>query len=247
MIRFLTAGVEIAIITVLVYYVLVFIRATGAVPILKGIGLLALAFGLAKLLHLDVLFSLFARAIPYLFLAFIIIFAAELRRALAELGRKRIFSSSSVEEAMIDEVVAAVTELSKKKIGGLIAIQGDIGLGIWAQSGVGLDSDISAKLLTSIFMPSGPLHDGGVIIDGDRIKAAACLFPFSKKRHLSGGLGMRHKAALGMSEASDALVVVVSEETGAISVAFRARLVRNLEEDSLKKMLRENLNLKHIQ
>jgi len=244
MIRIITAGVEIAILSVLIYYILVFIRATGAVPILKGIGLLAIAFGLAKLLHLDVLFSLFARSFPYLFLAFIIIFAAELRRALAELGRRRIFSSSSVEEAMVDEVVEAVTELSKKKIGGLIAIQGDIGLGIWAQSGVAMDSAISSKLLTSIFMPSGPLHDGGVIIEGDRIKAAACLFPFSKKRHLTGGLGMRHKAALGMSEASDALVIVVSEETGTVSVAVRARLVRNLEEDSLKKILRENLQFK---
>ena len=135
-------------------------------------------------------------------------------------------------------------ELSRRKIGGLIAIQRDIGLGIWAQSGVAMNSEVSSKILISIFMPSGPLHDGGVIIENARIKAAACLFPFSNKRHLTGGLGMRHKAALGMAESSDSLVIVISEETGTISVAFRARLVRNVEEDGLRKLLEENLNFK---
>lgn len=244
MIRLLTAIIEISIISVLVYYILVFIRATGAVPALKGIGLLAIAIALARLFHLDVLFSLFSRSFPYLFLAFIIIFAAELRRALAELGRRRIFNPRPLETMVISEIVEAVTELSRKKIGGLIAIQRDIGLGIWAQSGVAMNSEVSSKILVSIFMPSGPLHDGGVIIENDRIKAAACLFPFSNKRHLAGGLGMRHKAALGMAEASDSLVIVISEETGTISVAFRARLVRNVEEDGLRKLMEENLNFK---
>ena len=244
MLRILTAGVEIAILSVLFYYILIFLRATGAVPALKGIALLALAFVLFWLLHLDVLFSLFSQSFPYLFLAFIIIFHSELRRALAELGRRRIFSSTSMEARVIDEVVGAVLELSRKKIGGLIALERDIGLGTWAQSGIPMDSQITKELLLSIFMPSGPLHDGGVVIEGAKIRAAACLFPFSKKRQAPVGLGMRHKAALGLAEASDALVIVVSEETGTVSVAFRARLVRNLEEEGLRKLLEENIHFK---
>lgn len=244
MLRVLTAGIEIAVLSILFYYILVFIRATGAVPALKGIALLGLAFALARLFRLDVLFSIFARSLPYLFLAFIIIFHTELRRALAELGRRRIFSSTSIEARVIDEVVSAVMELSQRKIGGLIALERDIGLGSWAQSGVPMDSQVTKELLVSIFMPTGPLHDGGIIIEGDRIKAAACLFPFSKKRRPAAGMGMRHKAALGLAEASDALVIVVSEETGTVSVAFRARLVRNLEEEGLRKLLEKNLHFK---
>jgi diadenylate cyclase len=107
-----------------------------------------------------------------------------------------------------------------------------------------MNSEISTKLLVSIFMPFGPLHDGGVIIKGDRIIAAACLFPFSQKKYLTGGLGMRHKAALGMAEASDAVVIVVSEEKGTVSVAFQARLNRDVSEEKLRKLLEENLHLK---
>ena len=244
MIRTITAGVEIAALSILFYYLLIFIRATGAVQALKGLFILGLVFALAKILQLGVLFAIFAYILPYLFLAFVIIFHSELRRALAELGRGRIFSSTTVKFRVINEIVAAVEELSRKKIGGLIALERDIGLGSWMQSGVILDSRVSRELLVNIFMPNAPLHDGGVIISGDTIKAAACLFPFSKKRRATVGLGMRHKAALGLSESSDALVIVVSEETGTISVAFRARLVRNLEEDSLRKLLEKNIPFK---
>lgn len=244
MFRLATAGIEITILIILCYYFLVFIKATGAVQSLKGIALLGLTFGLAKLIHLDVLGSFFSRSYPYLFLAFVIIFAPELRRVLAELGRRRIFSSASIGDRVIDDVVTAVMELARKKIGGLVALQRDIGLGVWAQSGVYMNSEISTKLLVSIFVPFGPLHDGGVIIKGDRIIAAACLFPFSQKKYLTGGLGMRHKAALGLAEASDAVVIVVSEEKGTVSVAFRARITRDVSEEELWKLLEENLHLK---
>ncbi len=241
MVRILTSGLEIAILAIILYYFFVFIRATGAVQALKGLALLLLAFGLARLIRLDVLFSLFSRTFPYLFLAFVIIFAPELRRALAELGRRSIFSSVSVGDRVIDDLVAAAGELSRKKLGALIAVQRDIGLGVWVQSGVVMNSEISRKLLVSIFMPFGPLHDGGVVIKGDRIEAAACLFPFSRKGMPTDGLGMRHKAGLGLAEATDAVVVIVSEEKGSISVAFQARLHRDLSEEELRKMLTEIL------
>lgn len=241
MVRILTSGIEIAILAIILYYFFVFIRATGAVQALKGLALLLLAFGLARLIRLDVLFSLFSRTFPYLFLAFVIIFAPELRRALAELGRRSIFSSVSVGDRVIDDLVAAAGELSRKKLGALIAVQRDIGLGVWVQSGVVMNSEISRKLLVSIFMPFGPLHDGGVVIKGDRIEAAACLFPFSRKGMPTDGLGMRHKAGLGLAEATDAVVLIVSEEKGSISVAFQARLHRDLSEEELRKMLTEIL------
>jgi len=247
MIRIATAGIEITLLIILVYYLLVFIRATGAVQALKGIALLGLAFGLAKLIHLDVLFSLFSRSFSYLFLALVIIFAPELRRALAELGRRRIFSSASIGDRVIEDVLSAVMDLARKKIGGLIAIQRDIGLGVWVQSGVYMNSEISTKLLTSIFQPFGPLHDGGVVIKGDRIIAAACLFPFSQKRSATSGLGMRHKAALGLAEASDAVVIVISEEKGTVSVAVQAKLIRDLSEEELRKLLNESLHHKRSQ
>lgn len=244
MIRIATAGIEITLLIILTYYFLVFIRATGAVQALKGIALLGLAFGLAKLIHLDVLFSLFSKTFSYLFLALVIIFAPELRRALAELGRRRIFSSISIGDRVIDDVVSAVMELARKKVGGLIAIQRDIGLGVWIQSGVYMNSEITIKLLVSIFQPFGPLHDGGVVIKGDRIVAAACLFPFSQKRQATSGLGMRHKAALGLAEATDAVVIVISEEKGTVSVAVQARLIRDVSEEDLRKLLIENLHQK---
>ncbi|MFH1038565.1 MAG: diadenylate cyclase CdaA [PVC group bacterium] len=244
MIRLATAGIEVTILIILCYYFLVFIRATGAAQALKGIAVLALTFGLARLIHLDVLFSLFSRTFSYLFLSFVIIFAPELRRALAELGRRRIFSSVSIGDRVIDDVVKAVMELSRRKMGGLIALQRDIGLGVWVQSGVYLNSEIASKLLVSIFMPFGPLHDGGVVIQGDKIIAAACLFPFTRRSAFTEGLGMRHKAGLGLAEATDAVVIIVSEEKGTVSVAFRARLIRDVSEDELRKLLEENLHLK---
>jgi diadenylate cyclase len=223
---------------------LIFIRQAGAVQALVGFAMLGVAFVLAKTLHLYVLASIFTLLFPFLFLAFVIIFQSEIRRALAELGRRRIFSYTSLEARVIQEVIGAALELSRKKIGGLIALQRDIGLGIWVQSGVVLESRVSRELLESIFMPGGALHDGGVIIEGDRIKAAACSFPFSKKRQSTSPLGMRHKAGLGLAEASDALVIVISEETGTISVAFKGRLTRNLEEAGLRSLLEKNIHFK---
>ena len=242
MLRIVTAGVEIAVLSVVFYYTMIFFRQTGAVQALRGLAILGIGFVLARVFRLDVLSSLFVRGFPFLFLAIVIIFQGELRRALSELGRRRLFSGVSA--GAVKEVIGAVTELSRKKIGGLIAIERDIGLGNWAQSGVPVNGRVSKELLLSIFIPSGPLHDGGVIIQGDKITVAACLFPFSKKREIGSSLGMRHKAALGLAEESDAVIIVVSEETGTISAAFAGRMVRNLDEEGLKDLLGKNLHYK---
>ena len=242
MLRLLIAGVEITVLSVILYYLILFLRGTGAVQALRGMLFLGLIVALSRILRLDVLFSIFARGLPFLFLAFVVIFQNELRRVLAELGRRRIFAGSSIEKEVIEEVAAAALELARKKIGGLIAIQRNIGLGDWVSSGVELNSKVTRQLLVSIFMPNGPLHDGGVIIEGNTIKAAACSFPLSRRRYASSEIGMRHKAALGLAQASDSLVIVVSEETGTVSVALRGRLFRNLEEEGLRQMLFRNIH-----
>ncbi len=242
MLRLLTAAVEITVLSVVIYYLILFLRGTGAVQALRGMVVLGVVFALSRVLQLEVLFSIFARSLPFLFLAFVVIFHNELRRVLAELGRRRLFAATSTEKEVIDEVVSAAMTLARKKIGGLIAIQRNIGLGDWISSGVELNSRVNRALLVSIFMPNGPLHDGGVVIEGNSVRAAACAFPLSRRRHSSTGMGMRHKAALGLADESDAVVVVISEETGTVSVAFRGRLFRNLEEEGLRRMLSRNVH-----
>lgn len=244
MIRIITAGAEILVLSVVFYYTLIFFRQTGAVQALRGLAILGFGFVLARIFRLDVLSSLFVRGFPFLFLAIVIIFQGELRRALSELGRRRRFSGVSAFAAQ--EVIGAALELSRKKIGGLIAVERDIGLGAWARSGVPINGRVTKELLMSIFVPSGPLHDGGVIIRGDVVAAAACQFPFDKKREIGSSLGMRHNSALGISEESDAVVIVVSEETGAISSALAGHLDRNLDEEKLRNLLGKNMPLLQV-
>ena len=240
MIRIVTAGVEILVLSVVFYYTLIFFRQTGAVQALRGLAILGFGFVLARVLRLDVLSSLFVRGFPFLFLAIVIIFQGELRRALSELGRRRRFSGVSAIAAQ--EVIGAVLELSRKKIGGLIAVERDIGLGAYVQSGVPINGRVTKELLMSIFIPRSPLHDGGVIVRGDSVAAAACQFPFDKKREIGSSLGMRHNSALGISEESDAVVLVVSEETGTISSAVAGHLDRNLDEEKLRSLLSKNFH-----
>lgn len=240
MIRIVTAGVEILVLSVVFYYTLIFFRQTGAVQALRGLAILGFGFVLARVLRLDVLSSLFVRGFPFLFLAIVIIFQGELRRALSELGRRRRFSGVSALAAQ--EVIGAALELSRKKIGGLIAVERDIGLGAYVQSGVPINGRVTKELLMSIFIPRSPLHDGGVIIRGDSVAAAACQFPFDKKREIGSSLGMRHNSALGISEESDAVVLVVSEETGTISSAVAGHLDRNLDEEKLRSLLSKNFH-----
>ena len=174
--------------------------------------------------------------------AFVVIFQPEIRKALAELGKQHVFSNPAVKRTIVDEIVQAVQQMSGRKIGALIALEMEAGTSGVQETGARVDSVVSAELLESIFFPHAPLHDGGVVIVRDRIMAAGCLFPLSAKEELGRSLGTRHRAAVGLSEESDAVVVVVSEETGTVSVAHHGRLHRGLDENRLRRLLNAALS-----
>ena len=224
------------------YYFFLFFRGTRGVQVLVGLLLLLGALlVLTELFNLDALAWLLRRFTVYLAVALIIIFQPEIRRALAELGKQPIFSPSADERSVIDHVVQAVAQLAERKIGALIAIQRDIGMKEIEEKGIRMEARVVPELLASIFYPHTPLHDGGVIIRGHMIVAAGCEFPLSQQVEAYQHLGTRHMAALGLSEETDAVVAVVSEETGAISVAYRGRLTGGLTADRLKRFLSDVL------
>ncbi len=234
----LSAILEILVLSVLFYYVILFFRGTRGASVLSGFVLLLLGLiVLTQFLHLNTLNWILQRFSGLVAIAFVIIFQPEIRRALAALGRQHVFSGTGRERSMIDQVVRAVTHLSERKIGGLIAIEREIGTRTIQNTGTALDSVVSAELLSTIFYPHTPLHDGGVVIRENRILAAGCLFPLSQREELSKSLGTRHRAAIGITEETDALVIVVSEETGAISVALKGRLSRGLDGGRLRRLL----------
>jgi diadenylate cyclase len=233
-----TQMLEIGILALMFYYVLLFLRGTRGAQVLTGmIVSIALMFLLTNFLRLNTLNWMIQQLSVFLPLAFIIIFQPEIRRALAELGRPHVFSGAEHRREVVDLIIEAVTQLADSKIGALIAIEREIGLGSITQTGTKIDSSLSAELLASIFYPRTPLHDGGVIIQGDRLLAAGCLFPLSQKEELSSQLGTRHRAAIGLTEDSDAIVVVVSEETGNISLSYNGKLRRGLDDERLTRML----------
>lgn len=233
------AGIfEILILAVLFYYLIVLFRGTRGIQVLAGLALLFLgAFFVTYVLRLDTLNWLLQRLSGYFVIAFVIIFQPEIRRALAELGKQHIFRTRGMERSAIDAIVDAVGMLADRKIGALIGIEREIGTRTVQETGTLLDSVLTPELLASIFFPHTPLHDGGVIIKDNRIVAAGCVFPLSMKEELSKSLGTRHRAAIGLTEETDALVVVVSEETGTISVAYRGKLKRGLDLDQLRRIL----------
>lgn len=233
-----SAPVEILILWYAVYMLLVFIKGTRTVQVLKGLFILTVVFLLSQVLNLEVIKWIFLRVFGIAIIAFLIIFQPELRRGLARLGQNPFFNVFSKEHRkVIEEIVKAASALSRKKIGALIALEGEIGLRTHIESGILLKSRISNELINSIFMPNTPLHDGGVIIRGARIQAAGCLFPLTENPKVSKTLGTRHRAALGLSEEGDAIVIIISEETGIISLAISGKLTRNLNEESLRKAL----------
>lgn len=228
---------EILFIWVLVYSLIRFFEGTRAVQVLMGLLMLAIIFNIAKALGLDtinwVLTKLFAVGV----VAFLIIFQPELRRALARIGQNTMFGPFFKKGGTIDEVVQASERLSRSKIGALIAIERDVGLKNYIESGLMLDAKVSAELLITLFFPNTPTHDGGVIIQGERVAACGSLFPLSQNPQLSRALGTRHRAAVGLTEESDAVSVVVSEETGAISVSVYGKLTRDLDGEELRRVL----------
>jgi len=229
---------EIVVLACMFYYVILFFRGTRGAQVLSGFVLtLIVLMLLTQLFHLEALNWLLKRFSVYLALSFVIIFQPEIRRALAELGKQRVFAGARAERSLIEKIVRAVNILSERKIGALIAIERDIGTRAIQETGVPVDSVVTPELLAGIFFPHAPLHDGGVIIRGDRIVAAACLFPLSQREELSKSLGTRHRAAIGLTEETDAVVIVVSEETGTVSIAYHGRLSRGLDDDHLQRIL----------
>ena len=228
---------EILFIWVLIYSLIRFFQGTRAVQVLMGLLFLAVIFNIAKVLELYtinwVLTKLFAVGV----VAFLIIFQPELRRALARIGQNTMFGSFLKKGGTIDEVVQASEHFSRSKIGALIAIEREVGLKNYIESGLLIDAKVSAELLITLFFPNTPTHDGGVIVQGDRVAACGALFPLSQDPHLSRSLGTRHRAAVGLTEETDAVAVVVSEETGAVSVSVYGKLTRDLDSEGLRRVL----------
>jgi diadenylate cyclase len=215
-----TAVVDILIVAFLIYQLLMLIRGRRAAHILFGLGLVGLIYLTSIWAHLEVLRTILATLAPYTAIALIVMFQSELRRMLARLGRRPFLGVSQLERReLAQEILLAVSNLSQKHFGALIVVERKIGLRTFIESGVNLDAAISRDLLCSIFQPGGSLHDGAVIIQGDRIASAACFLPLTTNPMLMTELGTRHRAALGITEESDCMAVVVSEETGRISIA----------------------------
>ena len=236
-------AVELAAIWTLVYIILRFLRGTRGAGIIKGVALILIIGTLSiKVLGDDNVFErlnfLYRNFLGFASLALVIVFQPELRRGLVRLGEARLFRGGGLRKArVIDELMAAVEYLGKNKIGALVAIERQVGLEGIVEAGTKLNSDVSRELLNTIFWPGSALHDMGVVIKGDRIIAAGVQFPLAEGEQISTELGSRHRAAIGLSQEADALVIVVSEETGSISMAERGQLARNLTPESLRARL----------
>jgi diadenylate cyclase len=231
---------DIVLVAVLIYEFLALIKGTRAMPVLFGVGSIALAYYLALRLELRTVIWVMSNLLPYAIFTLIVVFQGEIRFALAKLGRKFTFSrvSGAVAESY-DDIVLAANLFSQNQTGALIVIERDIGLRTYIESGVPLDAQVSYDLLATIFRPSAPLHDGAVIIQKDRISAAACFLPLSMNPVLSTQLGTRHRAGIGITEETDAIAVIVSEETGAISLAVSGNIERDMTADELRERLSE--------
>jgi len=242
------AVVEILILWAAVYRIFLFLKGTKAVYLLRGIIILIFSLIIFQMLGLPVLTRLLTYFFAFFIIFIVIIFQPELREGLIHLGKRHVFSIEPKKEEIektLREIVSAGGILSRKKIGALIAIKKDIGLTRYIESGVILDAIPTSELLQSIFYPSAPLHDGGVIVDETKVAAAACLFPLSDNPVLEKTLGMRHRAAVGLSEHTDALVIAISEESGAISLAINGQLTRNLTPNDLFTILKGQLIRSH--
>lgn len=230
--------VEILILTVAIYYSLRFLRGTRGLPVVIGFLVLLLAFGMVTyLLNLQVLRYLLGTFSAFFILAVLVLFQPELRRMLAEIGNLQLFVTAHEQRENIEVIVQTAERLSDVRIGALIAIERSIHLQEAVESGIVVDCEATPEMLETIFFPNNAIHDGGVIIKGNRIACAACIFPLTQRQDLNKSLGTRHRAALGLSEETDAVVVIVSEETGAMSYSYKGQLVRNLTSEELRAFL----------
>lgn len=233
---------EILVLAVGIYYAFTFVRGTRGAPVVTGFILILLAMSLGtKLLHLKVLGWLLGTFSTILVLAILVLFQPELRRILAELGSHPFLIAAREQRENIEVVIQTVERLAEVRIGALIAIEQSIQLQEAVESGINVDCEATPEMLETIFFPNNAIHDGGVILRGDRIAFAACIFPLTQRQDLRKSMGTRHRAAIGLTEETDALVVVVSEETGAISYAHRGQLTRGVTLEELRSFLTSQL------
>jgi diadenylate cyclase len=234
---------DMIIVAFVLYKLYVMIRDTRALALLKGLIVLLIATVISKWLGLNVINWLLNKTMTVVLVALPVVFQPELRRTLEQLGRGKLFKKSvfldeQEQETLLEELGKAVAVLAKNKIGALVVLERETGLSDYIETGIKVDGLVSNEFLINIFIPNTPMHDGAAILRGDRIMAAGCLLPLTDDRSLNKELGTRHRAAIGITEQTDAAVVVVSEETGIISLARGGRLVRDLDAESLKEKLR---------
>lgn len=234
---------DILLVWFVIYKILTLIKGTKAVQLLKGIFVIIIIRIITEYLGLTTLGWMTNQVIDYGFLAIIIIFQPELRRALEQLGRGKLFARSGMQEEeergrLISAMTKSISYMAKRRIGALISIEKDTGLNDYIETGIQMNSDISSELLINVFIPNTPLHDGAVIIQKNRIAAAACYLPLSESPFISKELGTRHRAAIGISEVTDAVTVIVSEETGGISLTVNGELHRDLSMEEFEQRLR---------
>ena len=239
--------VDIAIVSFLIYEFLKLIRGTRAVQMGVGTLLIVALFYVSRLAPLQTVNWLIRNALLYVAFAAIVIFQSDIRRALAHFGQApffRYFNRQEAADETIEEIVVAATMLSSQKVGAIIAVEREIGLRNYIESGIPLDATLTYDLLVTIFQPGSPLHDGAVILQENRVAAAACFLPLTVNPRVSRELGTRHRAAIGLTEEGDALAVIVSEETGYISVAIDGRIDRRLSPDELRDRLRSLVTMR---
>lgn len=239
--------VEIIVIAVLIYYVILWFKKSRAWSLLKGIFVIVIFMVIASLFHLTTILWIINKTLSAGIIAIVIIFQPELRRALEELGKKNVafkllkignnIDDESLSDQSVEEIIRATLEMAKVKTGALIVVARDHDLSQYSETGIKVGAKITSQLLINIFEKNTPLHDGAVFIRDNRVVAATCYLPLSDNEELSKALGTRHRAAVGISEVSDSVTIVVSEETGSVSVAKDGRLYRSLSAEELKKEL----------
>ena len=244
---------EIIIIAILLYYMIKWIHASRAWSLLKGLLVIVVFIGLAKLFHMDTILWLSSNILQFAVIALIVVLQPELRKALESLGKSNViggmfvFGQKPAEEILsrqsINEIVRACSQMARVRTGALIVIENKESISRIDETGIKVDADITNQLIINIFEKNTPLHDGAVTIRNNRISAATCYLPLTQSQSISKELGTRHRAGMGMSEEYDAVVIIVSEETGRISAAHEGQLERNLSEDALKNYLINELGL----
>lgn len=239
-----THAVEIVLLAIVIYYTYLYFRGTPGAKILVGLTLVFITLTLAsQLLDLHVIGWLLRSFSVFLAVALVVIFQPELRRALTELGSHHFFRSGLQKRETIDLLVETVFDLARRQFGALIAIEREISIRQFASTGVDIDAVFSRELVLTVFHPKTVLHDGGMIVQNDRVTAAGCIFPLTAREDLDRSLGLRHRAGMGITEESDAIAILVSEETGHVSLCHRGILERNLNVDRFRRRLNQMLLL----